>query len=390
LQLRAGKRICFNRLMNRFARKLILLGCIVLMCGTNAIAAEQLSDRVRQVIATQGVEGAQQQMPTLIAAAMGDTEADEAGMLALSDEYIAADNFDAALFVLGLQSVVANSPNVTIKMADIYLAQGAAPLAAALYQQALQTDPDNELAKQKLAAASKQSSAYGITLPQPPPPKAAPSKPKESPLIIVPKGPRGGSNMMPYVLVTDLEASRSVDWAALRSRANMNYVSRWDDLTLVDACLWIPPDELRDKFNIKGRITARYTDARCKFYVHATDSNKKQMLATSGAESMMMLQVYVELHDSTDWPRESEGNIGGSSQYTSFDAGARDLIVHTHHKNKHLYVYPQDGRTMWRLGYKAAGPERDVIYDPTGVPGAADNLGKRYMQLLVEKYGRQL
>ena len=329
-------------------------------------------------------------MSTLLVAAMGDTEADEAGMLALADEYIAVGDFDAALFVLGLQLAVANSPNVTMKMADVYLAQGAAPLAAMMYQQVLQADPGNELAKQKLAAASKQSSAYGITLPPPPPPKAAPSKPQESPLIIVPRGPRGGSGLLPYVVVTDLEASRVIDWPALRARAGMNYASRWDDLTLVDACLWIPPDELRKELNIEGRITARYTDHQCKFYVHATASNKEAMRAASGAESVLMLQIVVELHDSTDWPRKSEGTIGGSRQYTPFDAGAPDLIVHAHHKNKHLYVYPQGGRTMWRLGYKAAGPERDVIYDPTGVPGAADNLGKRYMQLLVEKYGRQL
>jgi tetratricopeptide (TPR) repeat protein len=376
--------------MNGFTRISILVICSGLISGMPALAAEQLSDRVRQTIDAKGAKGAQQEMPALLTAAMGDLEADEAGMLALADEYVAAGDFQAALFVLGLQSAIANSPNVTIKMGDIYLAQGVAPLAAALYQQALQADPDNEIAKQKFASASQQSSAYGIPIPPPPPPKVAPPAAKESPLVIVPQGPRGGSHMMPYVLITDLEASRSVDWSALRTRANTNYPNRWDDLTLVDACLWIPPDELRDKLNIEGRITARYTDAQCKFYVHATDSNKAQMLAAAGAESVMMLQVYVELHDSTDWPRESEGNIGGSSQYTSFDAGARDLIVHTHHKSKHLYVYPRGGRTMWRLGYKAAGPERDVIYDPAGQPGAADNLGMRYMQLLVEKYGRQL
>ena len=184
-------KLCFNRTMNRLIRTSLLLVCVAL--GPATLAAEPLSERVRQIIAEQGVEGGQQEIPALFAAAMGDVEADETGMLALADEYIEASEFEAALFVLQLQAGLTNSPNVTVKMGDVYLAQGVAPLAMALYQQALQADPGNDYARQQLAAASKQSSAYGMLMPPPPPPKPVKKAPKESPLIIVPNGPRGGS-----------------------------------------------------------------------------------------------------------------------------------------------------------------------------------------------------
>ena len=67
-----------------------------------------------------------------------------------------------------------------------------------------------------------------------------------------------------------------------------------------------------------------------------------------------------------------------------------DLVVLVHHKAKHLYVYPKGGRTMWRLGYKAPGVERDLFYDPGGKTEVENNLGMRYMQLLVRKYDSQL
>ena len=375
---------------------LSLLICIALLPVPSALAAEQLSERVRQAIEANGVKDAQQEMPALFQGVIGgNIEADEAGMLALADEYVAAGNYKAALFALQLQASVANSPNVMVKMADVYMAQNVAPLAAALYQQALQADPGNDHAKRQLEAATKQNSAYPFQIPVP---SSQPKKPAvparvEPPLIVIPKGPRGGSQLLPYVIVTDLKASRSIDWSSVRARAGQNYINRWDDLTLVDACLWIPPQELRKQFGIDGRITARYTDHQCKFWVHATDANKEKMLKASGAESTLFLQINVELHDSAEYPRGAlEGMTDriGRMQYTQFDVGASDLVVLTHHKAKHLYVYPNGGRTMWRLGYKAPGVERDLFYDPTGKTGVGNNLGMRYLQLLVKKYGGQL
>lgn len=372
---------------------LSLLICIALLPVPRALAAEQLSDRVRQAIETKGIKNAQQEMPSLFQGVIGgNIEVDEASMLALVDEYVAAGNYKAALFTLQLQASVANSPNVMVKMGDVYMAQNAAPVAAALYQQALQADPGNDYAKRQLEAATKQNSAYPYQIPVP---SSQPKKPAaavrvESPLIVIPKGPRGGSQLLPYVIVTDLGASRSIDWSSLRARAGQNYVNRWDDLTLVDACLWIPPQELREIFGIDGRITARYTDHQCKFWVHATDANKEQMLKATGAESTLFLQINVELHDSAEYPRGALEGMTGSMQYTQFDVGASDLVVLTHHKAKHLYVYPKDGRTMWRLGYKAQGVERDLFYDPTDKTGVGNNLGMRYLQLLVKKYGGQL
>jgi hypothetical protein len=375
---------------------LSLLICTALLPAPCALAAEQLSDRVRQVIEAKGIKNAQQEIPALFQGVIGgNIEADEAGMLALADEYIATGNYKAALFALQLQASVAKSPNVMVKMGDLYMAQNAAPVAAALYQQALQADPGNDYAKRQLEAAMKQNSAYPFQIPVP---SSQPKKPEvpvraAPPLIVIPKGPRGGSQLLPYVIVTDLKTSRNIDWPSLRARAGQNYVNRWDDLTLIDACLWIPPQELREKFGIDGRITARYTDHQCKFWVHATDANKEQMVKASGAESTLFLQVRVELHDSAEYPRgalESMTDGIGRMQYTQFDVGASDLVVLTHHKAKHLYVYSKGGRTMWRLGYKAPGVERDLFYDPTGKTGVGNNIGMRYLQLLVKKYGGQL
>lgn len=372
-----------------------LLICILLWPVSRALAVERLSDHVKQAIEAKGLEKAQQEMPGLFQGVIGGSiEADEAGMLALADEYVAAGNFDAALFILQLQAAIANSPGVTVKMADVYLAQNAAPLAAVLYQQALQADPGNDYAKRQLELATQQNSTYPFQIPLPSPQPKKPAAPvrDEPPLIVIPAGPRGGSGLLPYVIVTELEASRSIDWPSLRARAGKNYVNRWDDLTLVDACLWIPPQDLRRELGIEGRVTARYIDHQCKFWVHATDANKERMIKTLGADSALLLQINVELHDSAEYPREAlEGMTDkiGRMQYKPFDV-APDLVVLVHHKAKHLYVYPKGGRTMWRLGYKAPGVERDLFYDPEGRTEVENNLGMRYLQLLVRKYDGQL
>ncbi|MGI9318786.1 MAG: hypothetical protein ACR2QW_15770, partial [bacterium] len=206
--------------------------------------------------------------------------------------------------------------------------------------------------------------------------------------------PRGGTDLAPYVVVADIDKVRSINWSAVRADGGMNYTSRWDDLTLLDACLWIPPDELREAFGIEGRVTARYTDGQCKFWVHSTDANREAMREHSRADSTVLLQILVELHESTEWPGRIENNYRTDRvikmQYSPFEAGASDLKVYAHHKTKHLYVFPQGGRTLWRMAYLPPGAERDVFYNPTGQPGQADNIGLRYMQLLVEKYGGQL
>ena len=110
-----------------------LLTCIALVPVPGALAAEQLSDRARQAIETKGIKNAQQEMPALFQGVIGgNIEADESGMLALADEYIAAGNYQAALFVLKMQASVAPSPPVMIQMGDVYLAQNAVPVAATL------------------------------------------------------------------------------------------------------------------------------------------------------------------------------------------------------------------------------------------------------------------
>jgi len=63
------------------------------------------------------------------------------------------------------------------------------------------------------------------------------------------------------------------------------------------------------------------------------------------------------------------------------------LEVYVHKKSKYLYVFPRGGRTMWRLGYRGDLVDPERFNREAGIP---PDLGPRFMQLLVEKYGGRL
>jgi len=85
-----------------------------------------------------------------------------------------------------------------------------------------------------------------------------------------------------------------------------------------------------------------------------------------------VLATAVRCKDSADKARENElGFSEGISgrQFTPFDSGAPDLGVYVNKKGKYLYVFPRNGRTMWRLGYRGSAieQEREQIYRESGI-----------------------
>ena len=193
--------------------------------------------------------------------------------------------------------------------------------------------------------------------------------------------PKGGSGLLPYVVVHDPEGIATLDWPDLRKSAATNYPSRWDDLTLVDSCLWISPDELADYLGLTARLSASSADFQCKYRVHLPNGN-----------SGVFLSVYVELHPDTKYPREAEAGFASgpaSMQFTPFDPGTADLKVYLHKKSRYLYAFPANGRSYWRLGYKPSYG-LDGVYTPPAGSGIEQDVGPRFLKLLVEKYGGQL
>jgi tetratricopeptide (TPR) repeat protein len=353
---------------------------------TASAAEPPLSDRVRAVIAEKGVKGAREELPILVVGSMGKTESDEKGMLALAEEYLEEGNIDAAELVVSLQMIVGNSAAVAVKQGEVYSARGV-PLAAAMfYQQALSLDPDNEDAKSGLALVNEkhpevQSFLNPQTKPEPTV-KPADTAEKKTQAVVNPDPPPrtqgGGDTLLPYVVVTDPDKAATVDWAALRKQAGTRYPSRWDDLTLVDSCLWISPEELQERLGLTARLDAKKIDFQCKYRVHL-----------SNGDSTVVLSVYAELH-SAEQARKNELSFSegiSGSQFTPFYPGASDLKVYVNEKSKYLYVFPSGGRTMWRLGYRGDSVDPERFRRESGLD---PDLGPRFLRLLVEKYGGRL
>jgi len=371
---------------HRIARLVLIAAALVVAIVLATAAEPVLSERVRALIAEKGIEGARIELPMLIASSMGKLESDEEGMLALADEYTKDGNFDAAELVVTLQMIAGNSPAVAAKQGDIYMAKGVPLAAATFYQQALSADPGNEHAKSQLAVVTEKHPEVSsfLNLETKPEPTAKPAvtggKPAQTAVNPDPP-PRtqgGGDTLLPYVVVTDPDEAQSLNWAALRKRAGTDYPNRWDDLTLVDSCLWIPPKELEERLGLTARLDAKRIDFQCKYRVHLPNG-----------DSTVVLSVYVELHSEEQARKNELGFSEGVSgrQFTPFDPGAKDLKVYVNEKSKYLYVFPSGGRTMWRLGYRGDSVDRERFNRESGIP---PDLGPRFMQLLVEKYGGRL
>jgi hypothetical protein len=371
----------------KFTGKL-LAALVAALVVLSVPAAETLSEQVRKLIDEKGVEVARQEAAMLVVSSGGEIQSDEKGMLALADDYLEKGNVDAAEMVLQLQMMTGPSAGVTARLGDVYMAKGVPIAAVAFYQQALEADPANEHAKSQLAVIAEKHPEMQALLDARKPHQSAskPAQPsaeqKPAPSEERPQPQGGGDSLLPYVVVRDPAAVDSLDWDALRKEAGTDYPSRWDDLTLVDSCVWISPKELEEHLGLSARLTSKRIDYQCKYWVHFPNG-----------DSTVLLQVYVEYHPKAETVLEnkrgfSEGVSG--RQFTPFDPGAADLEVYVHRKGKYLYAFPRDGVTMWRIGYKGAGPERDRFYQPKGDAGIDQDLGPRFLRLLVDKYEGRL
>jgi hypothetical protein len=182
---------------------------------------------------------------------------------------------------------------------------------------------------------------------------------------------------LPEPVIDTPAAAASIDWAAVRAEAGTDYPSRWDDLTLVDSCLWATPEELAEHLGIGVPIMTRRVDFQCRYYV---------------GNYNVFLHVYVEVHATAETVREAEYNFSegfGRLQFTAMDPGASDLHVYVSTGSNYLYAFPENGRTQWRIQYLRAGPELEALNGPTDGE-VLERIGPRFMQLLVEKYGGQL
>jgi hypothetical protein len=375
------------------SRSVCLAVALLFVLGAAAAAEPPVSERVRTLIAEKGLEAARAELPMLFVSAGDEAKADEKGMLALADEYIAAGELDAAELVVSLQMMAGNSADVTSKYGDISMAKGVPLAAATFYEMALKTDPDHEHARRQLALIRQE---------QPGQPGPAGGQPQQAPSEATGEpgsaadgdatvGRIGGSPdrsqekpgiSLPRVVIRDPDEAASIDWERLRGLSGAGYPSRWDDLTLLDSCLWIAPAELGEKLGLTAGLTARKEGSQCKYRARFPEE-----------DGPVVLSIYAELYRSAEDMRESERSFStgvSGQQFTPFDAGAEDLRVYVHRKGRYLYVFPRDGRTKWRIGYLGRGPERDRFYRPEGEEEIAQDLGPRFMCLLVEKYGSQL
>ena len=373
-----------------------LAAVIVVLFGLSASAAEpSFSEHVRTLIDTKGVQVARQQASMMLATSMNQIEPDPQGMLALADEYLEKNDVDAAELVLQLEMMFGNSADVIAKLGDVYVVKGVPFVAAAFYQQALQIDPEHERAKSQAAKIAEDhpevrgmlSAKPSKTPPVPAPPATTPASPdaikEPAPEASSPnRDYRNSDDLLPYVVITDPGRIDGLDFGALRKQARTDYPSRWDDLTLVDSCLWISPEELQAHLGMSLRLTAKRRDFQCKYQVHFPEG-----------DSDVLLSVYVERHPNPEKLRESQRRFyeGVSGmQFTAFDPGAKDLTVYLSKKGRYLYVFPHDGITMWRLGYKVSVLNKDRFPLANGDGPIEQDIGARFMKLLVEKYGGRL
>ena len=351
----------------------------VIVSAAVSAAAPALSEQVRKLIDEKGVDAARQEAPMLLLQSGNELTIDNDGMLALADDYIAEENFDAAELVLNLLLISGGGADVLAKLGDLYMTKGIPLGAAVFYQQALQTDPGHAHAKSQLDVIAKEHPELAMPGGAPPPAKAPPSPPTNEPAPPT-QGGRDADDLLPYVVVTDPAEVAALDWAELRKRAGTSYPSRWDDLTLVDSCLWITPEELQKHLGLEYEVTAKRSDFQCKYRVHFPDG-----------QTDVLLSVYVERYASAEKMRENEYEFSEGFprlQFTPFDPGTPDLHVYLQNKSRYLYAFPADGVTMWRLGYKGSPLYTDWLSQPEG--GVEKDIGAQYLQLLVVKYNGRL
>ena len=178
---------------------------------------------------------------------------------------------------------------------------------------------------------------------------------------------------LPVVVIDDRDAAKDIDWAAAKAEGGMSFSSRWDNLTLVDSCLWATPEELAEHLGISMPIETRRVDFQCRYYV---------------GNFNVFLSIWLERHRATETVRKAEYDLSEGFpkiQFTRLDTGDPDLHAYAHNG-----AFPANGRTLWRIQFLRPGPERDAVIGPSGDTNVRNGIGPRFLALLVEKYGDQL
>jgi hypothetical protein len=168
----------------------------------------------------------------------------------------------------------------------------------------------------------------------------------------------------------------------VQSDARRTFPNRWDKLSQVDYCQWLTADELA------GELTF-HVPLECR----KTPSGFRYELVDPGGDRPVAFMLIVEVHPGQESVRSAESGLSegfAKRFFTPFDAGTPDLNVYVSTKGYYLYAFPAGGLTLWRLEYLEESPERDKYYSPSpGRSGNAD-LGPRFIEMLVDKYGNRL
>lgn len=197
--------------------------------------------------------------------------------------------------------------------------------------------------------------------------------------VLSPVWSQTGGGLLPLVVVTDPEEAKSLDWNEVRTTAGVDYPNRWDDLTLLDKCLWLTTEEVEKGLELSAALKSALRDFSCFFNFREQD------------EMPAVLSLYVEVHADTTFIRKAERSFSegaASIQFKQVDIGIPELNVFVNHNGAYLYVFPRHGRSMWRIGYMAE--RRFKRYKLDFEYEEIQDFGLRYLRLLVDKYQDQL
>ncbi|WP_299082312.1 hypothetical protein [uncultured Paraglaciecola sp.] len=189
------------------------------------------------------------------------------------------------------------------------------------------------------------------------------------------------SGLTPYVVVTSAHVADRLNWNGLRRLTATNYSNRWDDLSMVDSCLWISADELAKRLGLSVQLTATNSDFQCKYRVKLPNG-----------KGGVLLSLYVEFHQQSQNTRNAESRLSegpASRQFSPFNLSVDDLNVYVNKRSRYLYVFPKNGQTLWRIGYKAPYGLKD-IYQPSSNAGIDQHIGSVFVRMIVEKFASRL
>ncbi len=162
-----------------------------------------------------------------------------------------------------------------------------------------------------------------------------------------------------------------------------DYPSRWDRLARTNVCDWLTAGEIEQGLGLGTSLELRGNAARCEYVFQLPNGRSERAFS-----------LYVEIHDQIETVREAELSMTegfSASLFTPFDSGAADLNVYVSKKGTYLYVFPQNGTTLWRLEYLKESPEHEALYGPvTGSIPGPEGLGSQLLTLLVRTYDGRL